>query len=287
MVKKRIQAEQDVFRQSEADAKKEQGSSKLSLRKIIKFGSKNYWMIASIALVIILFALLVNKSITTVSGKSITTVSGEKAAQSLVDFAKSQGVEITVKEISSEGGMYKVLIEIQGQEAPFYVTRDGKFFTSSLVPLKKEETEDNGNTQTNTEIPKTDKPKVELFIMSYCPYGTQMQKAILPVASLLGDKIDFKVRWVSYIMHGKKEADENTVQYCIQKEQGAKYLDYIKCFLAYANSTRCLKNASINTALLNSCITKTDSEYKITETVNAGTSQYPRYAIDAEDNTEY
>jgi len=31
------------------------------------------------------------------------------------------------------------------------------------------------------ELPKTAKPKVELFVMSHCPYGTQAEKAMIPV----------------------------------------------------------------------------------------------------------
>ena len=37
--------------------------------------------------------------------------------------------------------------------------------------------------------PKKEKPEVELFVMSHCPFGTQIEKGMLPVARLLGDKI--------------------------------------------------------------------------------------------------
>ncbi|MBU3941884.1 MAG: hypothetical protein KKF74_03150, partial [Nanoarchaeota archaeon] len=49
-------------------------------------------------------------------------------------------------------------------------------------------------------MPKKDKPEVELFVMSHCPYGTQIEKGMLPVARLLGDKIDFNIRFCSYAM---------------------------------------------------------------------------------------
>jgi hypothetical protein len=47
----------------------------------------------------------------------------------------------------------------------------------------------------------------------------------------LGKVADVNIKFVQYIMHGQKEADENVVQYCIQKEQEPKYLKYLKCFL--------------------------------------------------------
>ena len=40
------------------------------------------------------------------------------------------------------------------------------------------------------EITKTDKPNVELFVMSFCPYGVQAETAMKPVVDLLGDSAD-------------------------------------------------------------------------------------------------
>ena len=74
------------------------------------------------------------------------------------------------------------------------------------------------------DLVKADKPKVELFVMSHCPYGTQAEKGMIPVVELLKDKISFEVKFVDYAMHGKKELDEQLRQYCIQKEQKAKFL---------------------------------------------------------------
>jgi len=62
---------------------------------------------------------------------------------------------------------------------------------------------------------KTDKPEVELFVMSYCPYGTQMEKGILPAFDTLGDTVDAELKFVDYAMHGEKEVKENLRQYCI------------------------------------------------------------------------
>ena len=78
---------------------------------------------------------------------------------------------------------------------------------------------------------KSDKPNVELFVMSHCPFGTQAEKGIIPVVNLLKNKINFSVKFVDYSMHGKSEIDENTLQYCIQKEESKKYIPYLTCFL--------------------------------------------------------
>jgi cell division protein FtsB len=111
-------------------------------------------------------------------------------------------------------------------------------------------------------------PRVELFVMSHCPYGTQVEKGILPVIRLLGDRIKFNIRFCSYAMHGKTEIDEEMTQYCIQKEENAKYLDYLTCFLNEGNTEFCLKNESINRELLKSCLSETDNLYNVSEYYN-------------------
>jgi hypothetical protein len=107
----------------------------------------------------------------------------------------------------------------------------------------------------------------------------------------LKDKVDFAVRFVYYSMHGKKELDENTVQYCIQKEQKAKYLPYLSCFLNSSNSSDCVAKAGVNTTLLSACINASDSAYNITANFNNQSSwlsgQYPIYAVDLADNQKY
>jgi len=139
-------------------------------------------------------------------------------------------------------------------------------------------------------MPKKEKPEVELFVMSHCPFGTQIEKGMLPVARLLGDKIDFNVKFCSYAMHGKKEIDEQTLQYCIQKEHNDKYLDYLACFLKEGNTGDCLKEAELD-GKLDTCIAETDAEFKITEKFNDKSTwsggRFPLFDVDKELNEKY
>lgn len=134
-------------------------------------------------------------------------------------------------------------------------------------------------------------PRVELFVMSYCPYGTQVEKAILPVVKLLGNKIKFNIRFCSYSMHGKAEVDEELMQYCIQKEEDSKYVNYLTCFLQAGNTTQCLENASIDQELLKSCITETDNTFQVSENYNNMSSwflqRYPKINLDKDLNDLY
>ena len=145
--------------------------------------------------------------------------------------------------------------------------------------------------KTLATITKADKPQVELFIMTYCPYGLQMQKAYLPVMKLLSKKASFDVKWVNYIMHDKKEIDENNVQYCIQKEQKDKYLAYAECFTVKGDTKTCLTSAKINQNKLKTCIASADKAFDITKEYNTKANwlsgRYPVYKVHNSENQKY
>lgn len=137
---------------------------------------------------------------------------------------------------------------------------------------------------------KKDKPTVELFVMSHCPYGTQIEKGMLPVAELLGDKIDFDIKFCDYAMHGEKELNEQLIQYCIQNRQNDKYLDYLKCFLEAGNSETCLTQVGIDQDVLDKCVAATDKEYKVTEGFNDKTTykgSFPTFSVFQSDVDKY
>lgn len=138
---------------------------------------------------------------------------------------------------------------------------------------------------------KRDVPLVELFVMSHCPYGTQTEKGFLPVVELMGEKIDFQVKFVDYAMHGKKELDEQTLQYCVQKEQNEKFIPYLKCFLEDENTDDCLAETDIDQDMLDACIAATDEEFKITELYEDESTwsggRFPQFNIHKEENDRY
>ena len=152
--------------------------------------------------------------------------------------------------------------------------------------------------QQAASVPKSKKPVVELFVMSYCPYGLQMEKAFLPAMELLKNKADISVKYVSYIMHGEKEVAENTRQYCISKEQPTKYAAYLNCFFTAgqndgkeADYNKCLKSAGVNVSNLNNCYAKADKEFGITAKYNDQASwlsgRYAIYPVHQTENSKY
>lgn len=139
----------------------------------------------------------------------------------------------------------------------------------------------------NFKIPKADKPTADLYIMSYCPYWLQAQKWILEVMSKLWNVADINIKFVDYVMHDKQESDENTVQYCIQKEQKDKYNQYLNCFLWNWENEACRKEAWIDENKLSTCIASADEEFKINYNMENPTSRFPSYLVHTEDNKKY
>ncbi|MCK4525587.1 MAG: hypothetical protein KAU07_04055 [Candidatus Andersenbacteria bacterium] len=204
------------------------------------------------------------------------------------------GDKITIKESSEESGLYKVVVTTSnGQDVETYVTKDGKLFFDRVMNIEeitKESKATSDETPQDQEVSKNDKPIVEIFVMSHCPYGTQIEKGILPVLETLGDKIDFELKFCDYAMHSKKELDEQLRQHCIKTEEPAKFISYLQCFLEADRSDECLKTTKINAYKLNACVSATDKKYKVTENFNnkdTWKGNYPTFNLYKEDVDKY
>ncbi|MBU1130968.1 hypothetical protein KJ840_02440 [Patescibacteria group bacterium] len=249
---------------------------------------------------IIIISLLLALTLTGCSLlKSRSVLKPEEAKAMALEFVKENlvqpGTEVSVKEITEENGVYKLVFAFpDGQEINSYLSLDGKRFFPQVIEVEPPAAADNqqnsNSAPANQQAAKSDKPQVELFVMSHCPYGTQIEKGLLPVLGLLGDKIDFELKFCDYAMHDKKELDEQLSQYCIQKQEPQKLLSYLGCFLEAGDGASCIAQAGINVSMLNSCVAETDSQYQVTENYNAKTNwkgNYPSFDVYAADNQKY
>jgi hypothetical protein len=271
-----------------------------TMKKAIKrFLEKNkiFSKIIPIALVIILgligyfsFAPSKNKNLNETEAKT-------RATEFINSYLMSPGSKATITEISKEYGLYKLKVDIVSSVVDSYLSRDGKLFFPQALNIDEVNSGKNDTAAAGADAApaaevsnKNDKPVVELFVMSHCPYGTQAEKGILPVVEALGNKIDFQIKFNSYAMHGETELLEEINQYCIMTEQPKAYNAYLKCFLAAGESAPCLTEAGINQSSLSSCATKTDDKYKITENFKNKVGyqgNYPGFDIFKDDNTKY
>lgn len=213
-----------------------------------------------------------------------------KATDFINQYLIQPGMTATISQVVEEGGLYKIDLTVNGQNYSSYMTRDGKKFFTSAIDMEEIEGEAAQEEQAQS-VPKSEKPQVELFVMSYCPYGTQAEKGILPVLDLLKDKIDFKLKFVNYLMHGEAELTENLRQHCIAQQEPQKLNAYLSCFLKEGKAQNCLTSAKIDSAKLAACEKSTDAQFSLKKSFQDKTlwenPNYPPFAIFNEDNTKY
>ena len=94
-----------------------------------------------------------------------------------------------------------------------------------------------------SRIARMGKPTVQLFVMSYCPFGVQAEEKLIPIVKKFGEQIDFKLQFIAQAkeetsaqditpftsLHGYPEVAENIRQLLIAQEYPDRYLDYILC----------------------------------------------------------
>ncbi|MFH0831416.1 MAG: hypothetical protein V1886_00930 [archaeon] len=219
----------------------------------------NPWVVSTVALAVIALIFI---SLQIFSGSTINSKAAGEKVLKLVNDNFVQDSSATLDSISIESGLYKVTLNYNSNKIPVYLTKDAKFLILPSGIISVSDLETPAEAAAETEIPKSDKPVVELFVMSFCPYGVNAENNILPVAELLKNKIDFKVKFISTVngntindvssLHGINEAKEDARQAVIMKYYPAKYYAYLEefnnnCYSVASNAAKldaCWKNAT-------------------------------------------
>jgi hypothetical protein len=261
---------------------------------------KNFWKIFSIVLLV----ALVGSMYINITGKVVLTptqlqVSTNEIGNKVVSFINNNlvqpGTSASLISVKDMGSYFEILTSYQGQQIPVYASKDGKIlFLQAINMTQTQQTQSQTQAtaqQQTQEIPKRDRPDVKLFIMSYCPYGIQASKALLPVMKLLDGKADITINYVYYIMHGEKEVYENLRQYCIQKEQKDKFYDYMLCFVQSGDYQKCLNEAKVDVNKLKVCMNDIDEKYNVTKYYQDKSTwlsgAYPLFLVEKDLNDKY
>lgn len=74
-------------------------------------------------------------------------------------------------------------------------------FFSGFIFLKSSNTKDSSSSTAATSknvfaAEKTSKPSLKFFVMSFCPYGNEIETTLKPIAALLGDKADIQPQYI-------------------------------------------------------------------------------------------
>jgi len=233
------------------------------------------WQLMTLVFAVLLLGVLVGKI--SLFNMTYGPITAEEAGNRVVKYINEnliQSGSCSLVTVNDTDGLYKVVTLYQGNLIPVYVTKDGKFlFVSQPIDLTKPVTSITTSTQT---ITKSDKPTVELYVMSFCPYGIQAENLMKPAFDLLGEKAEFKVRFIASVagntvdsiksLHGTLEAQEDLRQLCIQKYYDAKtFWKYLSNFNSAcasfssdsASLERCWKSAAtkygIDTSKIETC----------------------------------
>jgi len=107
------------------------------------------------------------------------------------------------------------------------------YFTKDTTPEMKDPIDMSG---TETEF-SGNQVQLDFYVMSQCPYGLQVENAIAPVLSKLGDSLDFNLHFIANdngdgtfrSLHGQPEVDGNIAQLCAMKYYPDDYMDLIIC----------------------------------------------------------
>ena len=78
------------------------------------------------------------------------------------------------------------------------------------------------------------KVKVELFVMSQCPFGVRAEEAMAPVLEEFGQQVEFQLRFIAApsndgfaSLHGQPEVDEDIRQVVMAQQFPEQYFDYV------------------------------------------------------------
>lgn len=292
---KNIQTEKEGLEKMSENISKDIEDSKKTNKK--EANKKRLVFLLISAMVLILIGLLVFKfAPINLKTSKTKTLKPEVAKVTAEDFINNNlmlpGTKATITEITPEYGLYKIIVSVEsGELIESYISQDGLLFFPQAIAIDEQEAELNKPLKTSEVSNKQDKINIELFVMSHCNYGTQMEKALLPVIEALGSKANFELKFNSYVMNDKLELDEQLTQYCIQKENNDKLISYLNCFNKAGESDTCLSENNINKTKILACVKITDNEYKISENYADQSTwlsgAYPSFPIYEEDNNRY
>ena len=118
--------------------------------------------------------------------------------------------------------------------------------------------------------PKSDKPVVDLYVMSFCPFGNKAEDTFKPVYDLLGSKITFNVHYIVSTsgnnvtsLHGPTEVVEDEREACVLKNYDMNawmnVAHYVNGYCGSAQTPSCFADAAkqfgIDANKIDSCVT--------------------------------
>ena len=238
----------------------------------------NKGLIALIAgICIILIALLAMGLQQTGEGTVVLPAAcGERTISYINNNLVTAGTTVELVSIAEKGGLYEIKSLYQLKEITLYTSKDCTLLFTNAITMDASGSQPAPQVTRAAVAPvKSARPAVDLYVMSFCPYGTQAEEAMSPVVDLLGSQADIRIRYITTVtgstvgsvnsLHGMSEAKEDLQQICINKYYPDKYWAYLgtfndECYPSWQNAAvleLCRKNVttalSIDSATIDTC----------------------------------
>jgi len=216
------------------------------------------------------------------SGFRNWSLSGKDAiTQKTLDFVNKDLLQgqtaAKLTSVTSEKGLYVMKLDLNGRELDTYVTKDGALFFPQGINVAEFEaaaSTNSGSAAVSEDIPKTDKPVVDLYVMSFCPYGNKAEETMYPVYQALKNKVTWNIHYIVGVsgttvqsLHGQPEVDQDMREVCVKENYG---LDAFWKFVSYVNQNcgsngacwkDAAKTANVDTAKIESCVSAKGLDY--------------------------
>ena len=193
----------------------------------------------------------------------------------------AEGVTVEATTAQESKGLYVVDLNIKQngqvvQTGKAYVTKDGSTLILGNEFNLTEALPSPSPVASPSPIPKVAKPKAQVFVMSFCPYGKQAEQGVSPVARILGENMTIEPHFIVYdsdfcsaygmsqaqccfanttlcSLHGTKEATEDARQLCVLRDYNKTawwdYVDYVNANCSIDTIETCWKQAANATKL--------------------------------------
>ena len=191
----------------------------------------------------------------------------EKAVKYINDNQLASST-VSLVSVSRESGLIKIKIKLGSTEFDSYISKDGKYLFPQALDISGADKASEGTGTSTTsaatcdELTKTDSPMLQVYVVSQCPYGLQMQRAMADAVARVPALANYiKARYIGAVsgntitsMHGEEEATENLRQICIRQEQPTKYWGYVACQIKAGDSKGCESSIGVDSSKLSACV---------------------------------
>lgn len=255
------------------------------------FPKKYYYPTLVGALAIVLVA-----SIATQGFMMFSFMTPQAAGDKAIDFINknmlSEGQVAVLEKITQKNGLYFMNFSISGSKYNTFITMDGSMLFPQAVDLniKAGTSNETSNEPADFDAPDSAIPKIDMFFMSFCPYGQMAVEGLNESEKLFGTKINIVPHYVIYdhycgygvnpatctdfskyciangtlcSMHGLSEVNEDIRQLCVYKYYPGKWWDYTDKIIStcqVSNVDTCWENVAksvgVDTAKIKDCFTK-------------------------------